>query len=69
MEYGGKSQVNYNTVAGSIGMAGALLGSIGNVLGINNTNPEETAVTRHELNYAQELANKDHTIAKLESQQ
>lgn len=70
MEYTGRGQGIYNTVAGSIGLASAVANGMGlnGLFGNNNVvSSEETAVTRHELNYVRELADKDHQIAQLTS--
>lgn len=71
-EYASDAKANAGLATGIIGTVLGGLSSMGGLtaLGLNATSdPEQTPVTRHELNYVQEIANKDHTIAKLESQQ
>lgn len=64
-------QVNYNTVAGSVGLAGALLGNgfLGNLFGGNNRMccNEDHLVTRYDLTMEKELAAKDSEIALLKA--
>ena len=68
-----QGQVNYNTVAGSIGLASAVLGNgfLGGLLGGNrNCQPqcnENTLVTRYDLDKEQTIASKDSEIALLKS--
>ncbi len=70
MEYASNGKANAGLATGIIGTALGAINSMGGLAYAQaNTNPEETAVTRHELNYVEQIANKDHTIAKLEAQQ
>lgn len=68
-----QGQVNYNTVAGSIGLASAVLGNgfLGGLFGGNrNCQPqcnENTLVTRYDLDKEQTIASKDSEIALLKS--
>lgn len=68
----GQGQVNYNTVAGSIGLASAVLGNgfLGNLFGGGNRGcvpSEDHCVNRYELAMEKELAAKDSRIALLEA--
>lgn len=67
-------QVNYNTVAGSIGLASAVLGNgfLGGLFGGNrqaagNGCNEDHLVTRYELSMENKLASKDSEIALLKA--
>ena len=65
-------QVNYNTVAGSIGLASAVLGNgiLGGLFGGGRCSPvcnEDHVVTRYELQQEQALASKDSEIALLKA--
>lgn len=68
-----QGQVNYNTVAGSIGLASAVLGNgfFGGLFGGNRqcgpTCSEDHLVNRYELAMEKELAAKDSKIALLEA--
>ena len=68
-----QGQVNYNTVAGSIGLASAVLGNgfLGCLFGGNRqcgpTCSEDHLVNRYELGMEQELAKKDSEIALLKA--
>jgi hypothetical protein len=68
-----QGQVNYNTVAGSIGLANAVFGNglLGGILGGNRqcspTCSEDHLVNRYELGMEQELAKKDSEIALLKA--
>jgi hypothetical protein len=73
----GQGQGNYNTVAGSLGIASFLGLNAGNVLGglggWNNNRPmeiitsDDRAISRYEAKMMQELSAKDGKIALLES--
>lgn len=68
----GQGQGNYNTVAGSLGIASFLGLNAGNVLpGLGNNNrccgSDDMPVSRYEARMQQELAAKDGKIALLES--
>lgn len=65
MEYASTGVANAGLATGIIGTALGALNGMGGLLNWNNG--EETPVTRHELSYAQQLAEKDHTIAKFEA--
>lgn len=68
MEYASKGTANAGLATGIIGTALGAINSMGGaaaLLGTNSGSGEETAVTRHELNYVRELAEKDHQIAEL----
>lgn len=71
MEYASNAKANAGLATGIIGTVLGGLSSMGGLAALTgvNTNPEDTAVTRHELNYVQALAEKDHTIAKFEAAQ
>lgn len=69
MEYGSNAKTNAALATGIIGTVLGGLNSAGGLTALHAGTGEETAVTRHELNYVQEIANKDHTIAQLTSQQ
>lgn len=72
MEYASNGKANAGLATGIIGTAlGALnsMGGVAGVLGGVSTDPEQTPVTRHELNYVQQIAEKDHQIAKFEAAQ
>ena len=68
-------QVNYNTVASSIGLANAVFGNngggiLGNLFGNRNGNgccESDHVVNRYELAMEQQLAAKDSRIALLEA--
>lgn len=68
-----KGQINYNTVAGSIGLANAVFGNggwLGGLFGGRNCQPqcnENTPVTRYDLEKEQEIAAKDSEIALLKA--
>ena len=67
-----QGQVNYNTVAGSIGLASAVLGNgfLGGLFGCNNNRcgcNEDHLVTRYDLSMEQALAAKDSEIALLKA--
>jgi hypothetical protein len=67
-----QGQVNYNTVAGSIGLASAVLGNgfLGGLFGGNRANctcSEDKLVTRYELSQEQTIAAKDSEIALLKA--
>lgn len=68
-----QGQVNYNTVAGSIGLANAVFGGGGllsNLLGGGRcapASPADMPVTRYELGMEKELAAKDSEIALLKA--
>jgi hypothetical protein len=70
-----QGQVNYNTVAGSIGLASAVLGNgfLGGLFGGNRNcqpqcvNSDDECVNRYELRMEKELAAKDSEIALLKS--
>lgn len=66
-----QGQVNYNTVAGSIGLASAVLGNgfLGGLFGGNRgcVPSEDHCVNRYELAMEKELAAKDSKIALLEA--
>lgn len=66
----GMGQVNYNTVAGSIGLASAVLGNgfLGGLFGGNRCGcSEDHLVTRYDLQMEQSLAAKDSEIALLKA--
>lgn len=66
----GMGQVNYNTVAGSIGLASAVLGNgfLGGLFGGNRCGcNEDHLVTRYDLQMEQSLAAKDSEIALLKA--
>lgn len=69
----GQGQGNYNSVAGSLGIASFLGLNANNILGGFGRNgggcpnPQDTPVSRYEAAMMQELANKDGKIALLES--
>lgn len=71
----GKAQGNYNTVGASLGiaaLAGQLLGNTGLFGGMNrmpppNADPQSQFVNRRELDYVQQLCDKNLEIAKLEA--
>lgn len=70
MEYASRGTANAGLATGIIGTALGAINSMGGaaaLLGTNNTSSEEMAVTRHELNYVQQIAEKDHQIANLTS--
>lgn len=66
----GQGQGNYNSVAGSLGIASFLGFNANNILGgmnRGNCSPQDAPVTRYEAGMMQELAAKDGKIALLES--
>ena len=66
----GQGQGNYNSVAGSLGIASFLGFNANNILGgmnRGNCSPQDALVTRYEAGMMQELAAKDGKIALLES--
>lgn len=69
----GMGQVNYNTVAGSIGLASAVFGNgfLGGIFGNRCNNhcecSDDHLVTRYDLKMEQELAAKDSEIALLKA--
>lgn len=67
MEYASNGKANAGLATGIIGTALGAVNSMGGMAGLlgANASGEETAVTRHELNYVRELAEKDHQIAEL----
>lgn len=69
MEYASEGKGNAALATGIIGTVLGGLNSMGGAAGLLSNDPEQTPVTRHELNYVRELAEKDHTIAKFESMQ
>lgn len=68
----GQGQGNYNSVAGSLGIASFLGLNANNILGgfgrNGNCAPMEAPVSRYDLGMAQELGAKDSKIALLEAQ-
>lgn len=66
MEYASDAKANAGLATGIIGTALGALNGMGGLINFNNTG-EETPVTRHELSYVQQIAEKDHTIAKFEA--
>lgn len=71
MEYASNAKANAGLATGIIGTALGALNGMGGLAGLTglNVSDEERAVTRHELNYVQQLAEKDHQIAEYKSAQ
>lgn len=70
----GMGQGNYNTVAGSLGLAsflginaGNLLGGLGNRCGCQCGSPDDQPISRYEANMLISLGNKDSEIALLKA--
>lgn len=68
MEYASNAKANAGLATGIIGTALGALGSMGGLVGMHANVGEETPVTRHELNYVEQIAGKDHEIARLEAE-
>lgn len=66
-EYVGKGQGNYNTVAGSIGLGGAVLGALGSLAGVSNRSGDDHFITRYDADMIHQLEEKDRHIALLEA--
>lgn len=70
MEYTSNGKGSAALATGIIGTALGALNAMGGMtaLGVNAvSSSEDTAVTRHELNYVEQIASKDHEIAQLQA--